>query len=264
MCNHYNEGRNPDDPTVITQTHIHGVMIDEFTGRLIVVAGESNRGVFYSNKGINTTDSDWNVVRVYDQLPLRHTRYTQLISAQTFKDCLIFGSDCEGFGGYYRLNKIEDGNYSELEIAHECSPYVFYSTSYCAASSHKAENGFPAFLCMTRENHAQTEEANEELCREHYGRVLATFDGYHFVEIYKDTTFGTHTIYNESTQAIEQHDFSYCTRDMNIYICKNGDVVIKYTGRDFVYLGAEGYVQGDGDFSARVYIIKGAAKYLKA
>lgn len=264
MCNHYNEGRNPDDPTVITQTHIHGVMIDEFTGRLIVVAGESNRGVFYSDKGINTTDSDWNVIRVYDQLPLRHTRFTQLISGQTFKDCLIFGSDCEGFGGYYRLNKTEGGQYSELEIAHECSPYVLYTTSYCAASSHKAENGFPAFLCMTRENNAQTEEANEELCREHYGRVLATFDGYHFVEIYKDTTYGNHTVYNETTHAIEQHNFSYCTRDMNIYVCKNGDVVIKYTGRDFIYLGGDEYIQGTGDFSSRVYIIKGAAKYLKA
>lgn len=264
MCNHYNEGRNPDDPTVITQTHIHGVMIDEFTGRLIVVAGESNRGVFYSDKGINTTDSDWNVVRVYDQLPLRHTRFTQLISGQTFKDCLIFGSDCEGFGGYYRLNKTENGQYSELEIAHECSPYVLYTTSYCAASSHKAENEFPAFLCMTRENYAATEEDNEELCREHYGRVLATFDGYHFVEIYKDTTYGNHTVYNETTHAIEQHNFSYCTRDMNIYVCKNGDIVIKYAGRDFVYLGGSEYIQGTGDFSSRVYIIKGAAKYLKA
>ena len=259
LRNHLQDGV---DNEVVTQAHVHGVMIDDFDGRLFVIGGENNSNIFYSDKGLNTTDDSWTCIVIRNQLQLRHTRYTQVVNGMPFENCILFGSDNEGFGGLYRLNKVEDKKYSDLEIGFECKPYVLFTTSYCAASMQKKDANIPALMCFTRENHGLTTEQNEDLNQSHYGRVVASIDGYQFAEVWKDNTYGVHEIYNESTGALENRNFAYCTREMNAYVCKNGDVYIKNAGRDFVYLGYEGYVKGYGDFSARVYKIPNGAKLI--
>jgi hypothetical protein len=125
----------------------------------------------------------------------------------------------------------------------------------------KSENS-PLLICVTRENAGLTEAANEELNSKHKARVIATYDGFNFTEIWTDDTYGAHNAYVNGT--LESHNFSLCTRGMQCYILKNGNAVIKYAGRDYAYFGGNPLysVQGTYNGCCKVKIIKNVEKYL--
>lgn len=265
MRNHYQDGVKNSD-AVVTQTHIHGVMIDPYANRIFVLAGEDNQNIFWSDKGIFSRDNNgaWNVIDIRRQLMYDFTTYTQVVNGYAFKNSLILGSDMFGVGALLRLNKLDGGKYSEIEMAHEFLPNIKASlTSYCCAEMYRRDAKTPLFICQTRENSAETEELNEKLNSSHVGRVVATFDGVNFVEVWRDDTFGEHDVYIDGTAKPTTRKFSYCTRGMNCYLLKNGDIVIKYSGRDIYYLGGIPIdsTRGIANGASKVRIIKNAEKY---
>lgn len=262
MVNHYQDGVNPED-TPVTETHIHGVMLDPFSDRMFVIAGENNQNIFWNNKGKYARDISWNVIPIRRQLMFDFTPYTQVVNGYAFKDSLIFGSDQFGIGGIFRLNKLDSGEYSDIEIAHEFLPNIDLNiTSYCTAEMFRRDNNTPLLMCQTREMNGRTETENEKLNKEHFGRVVATYDGMNFVEVWKDTTYGNHDVNIDAT--LVKRNFSFCTRGMNCYLLQNGDAVIKYSGRDVYYFGGEpaSSVYGNANGTSKVLIIKNAIKTL--
>jgi hypothetical protein len=187
----------------------------------------------------------------------------QVVNGYAFATNLIFGSDCAGAGAIYRLNKLGKDSYSEIQVGHEFLPNKFPSTYYCAAGMYRRDNHTPLFLCETRENCMPTEEQNEQLEESHKARVVATYDGINFTEIWTDDTFGTHETYI-SSEGVMTRKFSYCGRDMNFYLLKNGDAVIKYIGRSFNYFGGTPIysVQGNTYGCCKIRGIKNVEKYL--
>jgi len=260
MTNHYQDGVEGE---IITRVHVHGVMLDEYAGRMFVIAGESNSNLFWSDKGINTTDTDWNVIPIRRQIPLKQQVYMQVVNGFAFEDNLVFGSDNQGAGAFYRLNKLVDGNYSDIQVGHEVLPNKFDGTYYCAAEMFRRDKHTPLFLCITHENCMLTEADNELLNRYNKARVVATYDGFNMVEIWEDDTYGEHFTYIEGEGATTRN-FSYCTRGMNFYLLNNGNAVIKYSGRTYNYFGGNPMysVEGNSKGSCKVKILYNIEKYL--
>lgn len=259
MTNHYQDG--VAEGTTITQTHMHGVFLDPYSDRMYIVAGEDNRNIFWSDKGINTTDNDWNVIPIRDQSFYQIRGYSQVVGGYAFKDALVFGSDNSGLGTIDRLNKLDGGEYSMLEPAHEFLPNAFKGTNYCMAEQYRRDMQTPLLFCMTRENSGTTEADNEALNNKHRGRVVASYDGIKWTEVWTDDTYGSHAVYVGGANTTR--NYSYCTRGMNCFLLKNGDAVIKYSGRDLYYFGGTSYVSGYSNGSCKVRYIHGAEKYLK-
>ena len=253
---HYQDG--VADGEVISQTHIHGVMIDTYTDNLFVIAGEDNSNIFYSNnKG-----KSWQVIPIRRQLlGNQNLSYMQVVNGMPFKNCIIFGSDLMNFGGFLRLNRTKDGGFSELEYAHATYPFKLAGTKYCAGGAYRRDMTTPFLMCITRENMEDTEPANEELMQSHLGRIVASYDGYKFYEIWKDDTYGNHNLIVNGEQTTR--NFCYCTRDMTAWLCNNGNLVLKYSGREHVYIGSTNYTPGYGDFCSRVKIFKRVENLLK-
>lgn len=185
------------------------------------------------------------------------------MNGYAFKDSLIFGSDQFGIGGIFRLNKLDSGEYSDIEIAHEFLPNIDLNiTSYCTAEMFRRDNNTPLLMCQTREMNGRTETENEKLNKEHFGRVVATYDGINFVEVWKDTTYGEHDVNIDAT--LTKRNFSYCTRGMNCYLLQNGDAAIKYSGRDVYYFGGvpASSAHGNANGTSKILIIKNAIKTL--
>lgn len=252
---HYQDGVGEE---TITQTHIHGVMIDTYTDNLFVIAGENNSNIFYSSdKG-----KIWQVIPIRRQLlDNQNLTYMQVVNGMPFKNCIIFGSDLMNFGGFLRLNRLKDGGFSELEYAYAAYPFKYAGTKYCAGGAYRRDMSTPFLMCITRENMESTESANEGLMQSHLGRIVASYDGYKFYEIWKDDTYGSHSVIVKGEQAAR--NFCYCTRDMTAWLCNNGNLVLKYAGREHVYLGSTDYTAGYGDFCSRVKIFKKVENLLK-
>ena len=260
MPNHYNDGVDSADP-VVTKTHVHGVMLDEFSGRMFVIAGEDNRNIFWNDHGTDATDSNWNVIPIRNEMQTNLQQFVQVVNGYAFRDSLIFGSDNPNIGCIYRINKLDGKTYSDIEIAHEILPNYFTGyTYYCSGEMFRRDNNSPLFLCMTRENNMSTEANNELLNQKHLGRVLATYDGINFAEVWKDDTYGSHSVYMDGS--VVSKNFAYCTRGMNCYLLKNGDVVIKYSGRENYFFGGADYPTGYSNACCKVRIIKNAEKYV--
>ena len=260
MTNHYQDG--VDDGTIITQVHVHGVMIDDYSNRLFVIAGEDNSNLFWSDKGFDTTDNDWNVISIRRQLPLRQQPYMQVVNGYAFENNLVFGSDNQGAGAVYRINKLDE-QYSKIQVAHEFLPNKFAGTFYCGAEMFRRDLHTPLFICETHENCMLTEEENEELNEYNKARVVATYDGINFVEIWLDDTFGTHQTYI-ANEGLTTRKFSWCTRGMNFYLLKNGNAILKYSGRTFNYFGGSPMysVEGNSKGSCKIRKFYNIEKYL--
>lgn len=261
MTNHYQDG--VEDGVIITQTHVHGVMIDPYDNRIFVFAGEDNRNIFWSDKGINTTDNDWNVIPIREKKIYPFQAFTQVVNGFAFRDCIVFGSDNPNIGLVFRINKLDDGSYSDIEAAYEFHPNAFSgNTYYCGAEMYRRDMRTPLLFCETRENCMTTETENEQLNYKHRARVLATYDGINFKEVWKDSTYGLHDTTIDGTKV--QRNYAYCTRGMNCYLLNNGDAVIKYSGRDWYLFGGKPIhsVVGYSNGSCKVRIIKNAERYL--
>lgn len=264
MDNHFNDGVEEDDEDYpISQTHIHGVFLDDYSNRMYIIAGETNDNIFYSDKGINTTDPDWKIINIRNQIVLPQMRNMQVVNGWSFPQGLVLGSDSVNIGGFFRVNRIEDNLFSEIEIAHEAKPNAFSGTKYCAAEMSRKDKKSPVLMCITRENNEVNEEDNEALNRTHLAKVVATYDGVKFFEIWKDDTYGQHEVYNKGTSSMELKKFAYCTRGMNAWqLNTSDDIVIKYSGRDYYFSGSSGYNYCYGDFPSKVKIIKNGGKFL--
>lgn len=263
MTNHYQDGQM--DGVTVTQTHIHGVMLQEkdpFTTRLFVIAGEDNRNIFYTDDGINATDASWKVIPIRNQLYYPFQVFVQVSNGYAFPDCLVFSSDNPGVAGIYRINVLDGGSYSNIEMAHELLPNHFNGTYYCGAEMSRRDNKSPLLMCFTRENCRTTEAENEILNIEHKARVIASYDGFNWTEVWTDDTYGNHAVYIDGTET--SRNYSLCTRGMGAWLLNNGDVVIKYSGREYVYFGGSPIysVMGRDNASCKVRIIHGAEKYL--
>ena len=261
MTNHYQDG--VEDGVIITQTHVHGVMIDPYDNRIFVFAGEDNRNIFWSDKGISTTDDDWNVIPIREKKIYPFQAFTQVVNGFAFRDCIVFGSDNPNIGVVFRINKLDDGSYSDIEAAYEFHPNAFSGdTYYCGAEMYRRDMRTPLLFCETRENCMTTETENEQLNYKHRARVLATYDGINFKEVWKDSTYGLHDTTIDGTKV--QRNYAYCTRGMNCYLLNNGDAVIKYSGRDWYLFGGKPIlsVVGYSNGSCKVRIIKNAERYL--
>lgn len=245
-----------------TQAHTHGVIIDPYTGRLYVLVGEHYSSIWYSDKGYNTTNSDWTQIDLTSKPVYDFQTGIQVVNGYPFKESVIFGSDNEGVGCVYRMNKKDNGSLSDPESAHEFLPNKFNGTFYCAAEMSRRDDKTPLLMCETHENAMLTEGNNELLNFYHKARVLATYDGINFTEVWSDDTYGTHNVY--INDQIVERDFSLCTRGMNCYLLKNGDAVIKYSGRDYYYFGGDPMfsVSGLSNGCSKVKIIKNVEKYL--
>lgn len=255
--NHLTEGI--DKP--IAGAHTHGVFIDPYTDRLWIVVGEDNSNLFYSDDGFKSKDAtSWHLVRINNQLCDRSMSYGQVANGIPFKDNIILGSDCVGIGALYRLNKLEDGTHSAMEIAHEITPYNYVGTKYCAGAVTRRDQNSPCLICVTRENSETTEEANDGLMKTHLGRVIASWDGVNFFEIWHDDTYGAHEVCINGE--ITTKNYAYCTREMTAWLCNNGDLVIKYSGRDYSYFAGKGYVAGYSNIAAKVRIFKNVANHI--
>ena len=261
MTNHYQDGVAPEDP-VVTYVHVHGVMIDDYSNRLFVIAGEGNSNLFWSDKGFDTTDNDWNVIPIIRQLPLQQQSYMQVVNGYAFENNLVFGSDNLGAGAIYRINKLNE-QYSKIQVAHEFLPNKFAGTFYCGAEMFRRDLHTPLFICETHENCMLTEEENEKLNEYHKARVVATYDGVNFVEIWLDDTFGTHQTYI-ANEGLTTRKFSWCTRGMNFYLLKNGNAILKYSGRTHNYFGGSPMysVQGNSKGSCKIRKFYNIEKYL--
>lgn len=245
-----------------TQAHTHGVMIDPYTNRLYVIVGENYASIWYSDKGYNTTNSDWTKIDISAMPVYDFQTGIQVVNGYPFNEGLVFGSDNEGVGCVYRINKLDNGSLSYPESAHEFLPNKFNGTFYCAAEMSKRDDKSPLLICETHENCMLTEANNELLNYYHKARVLATYDGINFTEVWSDDTYGTYDVY--INEQIVERDFSLCTRGMNCYLLKNGDAVIKYAGRDYYYFGGDPMfsVTGLSNGCSKVKIIKNVGKYL--
>lgn len=242
-------------------SHTHGIMIDPYSDNIFVIVGEDNRNLFYTDKGMNATSTDWECIAIREQLIVPNLSYMQVVNGYPFKDRIIFGSDNSSIGALYAINRLEDGGFSEIEIAHEILPFYISGTTYCAAAQSRRDANSPALLCVTRENQASSETENELLMQQHLGRVIATWDGISFFEIWHDNTYGSHPANVGGT--ITTKNYAYCTRGMQAWLLNNGDLVIKYSGREHFYYGGSDYTSvATGDFCARCYIIRNAERYL--
>ena len=242
--------------------HTHGVMIDSYTNRLYVIIGENDSSVYYSDKGYNTTDNDWTKINLKNMPCYNFQTGTQVVNAYPFKDSIIFGSDNEGVGAIYRMNKLDDGNLSYIEPAHEFLPNKYNGTFYCSAEMSRKNSHNPLFICETHENARLTEEDNELLNKYNKARVLATMDGVHFVEIWTDDTYGERTVYINKSETTRR--YSMCTRGMNFWLLNNGNALMKFSGRDYQYFGGSPLfsVVGNTDDSCHVRIFKGLKNYI--
>lgn len=260
MPNHYQDGVTNGD--TVTYTHIHGVMYDHYRSRIYIIAGEANSNLFWSDKGIATTDSDWTVENIRRQTRYPHLSYMQVVNGYPFRDCLIYGSDFTNMGAFMRVNREKEGVAQQMEVAHEILPQIYQGTLYCAGGFTRRDQNSPVLMCMTRENAMPTPEQQKEHMRQHLGRVVATYDGFNFFEIWLDDTFGSYEVFNMKTWKTESWEFAKCTRDMTAWLCNNGDIVIKPSGRPHFYGDASYEVVLHGDFPSEVYIYRNVERLL--
>ncbi len=240
LTNHYQDGQA--EGVTVTSAHIHGVFLDDYvhpdgTPRMYIVVGEYNRNIFWSDKGLETEDTDWNVIDICNQPFYPFQTYTQVVGGYPFKDGLVFGSDTDGVGAVFRINKLDNGEFSLIEPAYEILPNYYNGVYYCGAGRTRRDKNSPLLLCMTRENAMLTEAENESLNQKHKARIVASYDGYNFVSVWTDDTYGAHDVYQDGE--VVSRNFCYCTRGMIAYELNNGDVIIVYSGRDYYYFGGD-------------------------
>lgn len=242
--------------------HTHGVMIDSYTNRLYVIVGENYSSIYYSDLGYNTTDNSWTKIDLTNMPCYNFQEGSQVVNGYPFRDSILFGSDNSGIGAIYRFNKLDDGNLSHIESAHEFLPNKFNGTFYCSAELSRRDLNTPLFMCETHENAMLTEEDNELLNEYHKARVVATMDGVHIVEIWTDDTFGVHPVYINNEETTRK--YSMCTRGMGFWLLKNGNALLKFSGRDYQYFGGNPMfsVTGNTNDSCKVRIFKDLEKYL--
>ena len=252
-ANHLPEGVN---------AHTHGVMIDDYTGRLYVIVGENYSSIWYSDLGYNTGDNSWTKIDLTDMPCYNFQTGSQIVNGYPFRGSVVFGSDNEGIGAIYRFNKLDDGNLSYIEPAHEFLPNKYNGTFYCTAELSRKNSNSPLFICETHENCMLTEENNELLNQYHKARVVATMDGVHIVEIWTDDTFGEREVYINKNATTRR--YSMCTRGMNFWLLKNGNAVMKFSGRDYQYFGGNPMfsVVGNTGDSCKVRIFYNLEKYI--
>lgn len=259
---HYQDGVDSDD-SAVTQTHTHGVMLDPYANRMFVICGEDNRNIFWNDHGLDANNDNWNVIPIRNAMKgvSQIASFTQVVNGFAFDKSLIFGSDNPNFGCLYRINKLDGNVYSEIEIAHEILPNYFTgNTYYCGGEIFRRDLRTPMFFCMTRENNMPTEAQNELLNEMHKGRVIASYDGINFAEVWLDNTYGAHSVYFGG--AVTTKNFSYCTRGMNCYLLKNGDAVIKYSGRENYFFGGDNYPTGYSNGCCKVLWLKNAEQFV--
>lgn len=242
--------------------HTHGVMIDSYTGYLYVIVGENYSSIYYSTIGYNTGDSDWTHIPLYEMPCYNFQTGSQIVNGYPFKDSLLFGSDNEGVGALYRFNKLDNGTLSDIEPAHEFLPNKYNGTFYCTAELSRRNSKSPLFMCLTHENAMLTEENNENLNLYNKARVVATMDGVHIVEIWTDDTYGAHPVYVGGE--LTTRNYSMCTRGMNFWLLKNGNAILKFSGRDYQYFGGDPMysVVGQTGDSCKVRLFKNLEDYL--
>lgn len=241
----------PDVP----HAHVHGICIDPYFDRLYVINGDGSPSTTPELKGKNPrlwywdyngetlSDNlkntiDWKYIAVGEDTSLGAGM--QFVNGYALKDCIILCSDGAN-NGIFRINRGKKEDTPTIDYAHHLGIETGY-TKFCGGNMFKRDENSPLFICVIREYSCDLDPDDAEnpghkpnTYKDVKSRVYSTYDGYHFEEVWVDDTYGEYDVYY-TNGTTEKRNITKCGRDMSVYQLPDGDILLKYLGRDFTYV----------------------------
>ena len=252
--NFYNVFDLRKEASDLPYSHVHGVCVDPYFDRLYIVNGDGvpsttpdlkykNPRIWYWDYNGEELSDDlvnsiqWKFVPVGEDISFGAP--LQFSNCFALKDCVVLFSDSIN-NGVFRIQrkKKEDRPFVECAKSLGISTY----TKYCGGNMFQLDDSEPLFICGIREysNDLDENDINNpshmpNTYKDVKSIVYATYDGYHFDEVWSDNTYGSYSVYYPDG-AKENRYLSKCGRDMSVYQLPNKKLLLKYTGRDFTYV----------------------------
>ena len=242
----------PDTPNA----HIHGVCIDPYYDRLLIVNGDGspsttpslaykNPAIWYwdyNGEDLTSADSSGNIV--WQSISLGEIddfgAHLQFVNGYALRECVLFFSDGPA-NGIFRMNRCGKNSMPTIERALDLGNRLDY-TEWCGGNMFRRDENSPLYICGIREYSCDLDPGDvnnpsnkPNTYRDVLSRVYATYDGYNFEEVWRDDTYGNYDVYY-ADGSTEKRNLAKCGRDMSVYQLPDGDVLLKYLGRDFSYV----------------------------
>lgn len=242
----------PDTPNA----HIHGVCIDPYYDRLLIVNGDGapsttpalaykNPAIWfwdYNGEDLTSTDSSDNIV--WQSVSLGDIdgfgAHLQFVNGYALRECVLFFSDGPA-NGVFRMNRSGKDSKPTIERAVDLGNRLDY-TEWCGGNMFRRDENSPLYICGIREYSCDLDPGDvnnpsnkPNTYRDVLSRVYATYDGYNFKEVWRDNTYGNYDVYYADGSS-EKRNLAKCGRDMSVYQLPDGGILLKYLGRDFSYV----------------------------
>lgn len=164
----------------------------------------------------------------------------QFVNAYALKDCVLFFSDGPA-NGIFRMPRCDKDSVPTIQRVIDLGNRFDY-TEWCGGNMFRKDDNSPLYICGIREYSCDLEpgDPNNPANKPNtykgiLSRVYATYDGYNIEEVWRDDTYGTYDVfYADGTS--EKRNLAKCGRDMSVWQLPDGDVLLKYLGRDFTYV----------------------------
>jgi hypothetical protein len=241
----------PDVP----HAHIHGVCVDPYFDRVIIINGDGSPSTTpelayhnpklwwwdYNGETIDDNLADTIVWKSSDVgLDTSLGSNLQFVNGYALKDCIVLFSDGAN-NGIFRVNRGKKKDALKVDFAlHLGIEDVF--TKWCGGNMFRRDENSPLLICAIREYSCDLDPGDPgnpsnrpNTYKDVLSRVYSTYDGFHFEEVWVDDTYGAYDVFYTDDSS-EQRNLAKCGRDMSVYQLPNGDVLMKYLGRDFQYV----------------------------
>lgn len=241
----------PDVP----HAHIHGVCVDPYFDRVIIINGDGSPSTTpelayhnpklwwwdYNGETIDDNLADTIVWKSSDVgLDTSLGSNLQFVNGYALKDCIVLFSDGAN-NGIFRVNRGKKEDTLKVDFALHLGIKAGY-TEWCGGNMFRRDENSPLLICAIREYSCDLDPGDPNnpsnkpnTYKDVLSRVYSTYDGFHFEEVWVDDTYGTYDVFY-TDDSTEQRTIAKCGRDMSVYQLPNGDVLMKYLGRDFQYV----------------------------
>ena len=244
-----------DNAPDVPHAHIHGVCVDPYFDRVIIINGDGSPSTppelayhnpklwwwDYNGETIDDNLADTIVWKSSDVgLDTSLGSNLQFVNGYALKDCIVLFSDGAN-NGIFRVNRGKKEDTLKVDFALHLGIETGY-TEWCGGNMFRRDENSPLLICAIREYSCDLDPGDPNnpsnkpnTYKDILSRVYSTYDGFHFEEVWVDDTYGTYDVFYTDDSS-EQRTLAKCGRDMSVYQMPNGDVLIKYLGRDFQYV----------------------------
>ena len=237
----------PDVP----HAHVHGICIDPYYDRLYVINGDGspastpallhkNPRIWYWDYNEEPLSDNLKNTISWKYIAVGEEAGAQFVNGYALKNCVLLFTDGSK-NGIFRIGRTSKSEIPVVEEALDLGVETEY-TKFCGGNMFRRDEDSPLLICGIREYSCDLDPGTSgnpsnkpNTYKDVLSRVYSTYDGEHFKELWVDNTWGTYAVHYSGGLS-EERNLAKCGRDMSVYQLPNGNVLLKYIGRDFGYV----------------------------